>query len=244
MPRTQQVKITCPRCQQPFVSDITTIIEADDDVLAERLAAGELNKIDCPTCPFQGMVSYPVVYHDRQHRVLLAAIPGLEAMGEEDVWNAVGEDLQWVVGAMPPARQNDEYLYHPRLLPTLEILSGAVSALRRGVDADTAIRAVYRSQLLQALLMTGKDVNTRRALFRESPDLADEEMLGILNSMIDESLRDANLSSAARLTDVRDDLATHLRNTTGLRRIREHVEQRRPDLDSTGLTGSNEEGRR
>ena len=37
MPRTQQVKITCPRCQQPFVSDITTIVEADDEALAARL---------------------------------------------------------------------------------------------------------------------------------------------------------------------------------------------------------------
>lgn len=240
MPRTQTVRINCPRCQQPFVSDITTIVEADDEALADKLAAGELNKIDCPNCHFQGMVSYPVLYHDRQHRVLFAAVPGLEAMGEDEVWDAIGEDLQWVVGAMPPARQNDEYLYRPRLLPTLEILGGAVSALRRGVDADTAIRAVYRSQLLQALLMTGKDVNTRRALFRESPDLADEEMLGILNTMIDESLRDANLASAARLTDVRDDLATHLRNTTGLRRIREHVAQRRPDLDASGLSGNEE----
>ncbi len=235
MARTQQVKITCPRCQQPFVSGITTIVEAEDEALADKLAAGDLNKIDCPNCHFQGMVSYPVLYHDHHHRVLFAAVPGLEGMGEEDVWNALGDDLQWVVGAMPPARQNAEYLYRPRLLPTLEILGGAVSALRRGVDADTAIKAVYRSQLLQALLMTGRDVNARRALFRESPDLADEEMLGILNTMIDESLRDANLASAARLTDVRDDLATHLRNTTGLRKLREHVEQRRPDLDASPL---------
>lgn len=229
------MKITCPRCYQPFVSDVTTIVEADDGALADALAGGELNKIDCPNCHFSGMVTYPVLYHERQRRVLLVAVPGLEGMGEDEVWEAIGEDLQWVVAAMPAARQEDEYLYRPRLLPTLEILAGAVSAIRSGVDVNTAIKAVYRSQLLQALLMTGPDINARRALFRESPDLADEEMLGILNTMIDESLREANLASATRLTDIRDDLATHLRNTTGLRRIREHVEQRRPDLDASTL---------
>ncbi len=235
MPKTEPVKINCPRCQQPFVSEIVSVVEADDDALAGRLAAGELNKIDCPVCHFSGMVSYPVLYHDRQHRVLLAAVPGLEAMAEEDIWNAIGEYLHWVVAAMPVSRQDEEYLYRPRLLPTLEILGEVVGALRTGVEVNTAIKAVYRSQLLQALLMSGKDVAARRALFRESPDLADEEMLGILNTMIDQSLRDGNLAPAARLTDLRDDLATFLRNTTGLRRIRAHVEHARPDLDPSGL---------
>lgn len=238
MARIQQVKITCPRCQQPFISDVATVVEAGDVVLADKLAVGELNKIDCPTCHFQGMVSYAVVYHNRSHHVLLAAVPGLEGMNEEQIWDALGEDLHWMVAALPAAQQNEEYLYRPRLLPTLEILAGVVEALHKGVDVNTAIRAVYRSQLLQALLMTGKDINARRDLFRESPDLADEEMLGILNTMIDDSLRAANLAAAARLTDLRDDLATYLRSTTGLRRIREHVEQRRPDLDATHLKGS------
>jgi len=235
MAQKEKVRITCPRCGQPFSSDVVRVVEAGDDGLAIQLAAGTLNHSLCPNCGFEGLVSWPLLYHDRPRKLMLAAIPGLEGMNEEQVWAAVGAQLQWVVSGLPLAAQDDAYLYQPRTFPSLEILAMVVSGLRRDAELDTAIKAAYRSQLLQAILLTSGDLHQRRLLFAENSDLADEEMLGVLNTMIEDSLQNVSLASAARLTDIRDDLAQYIRSTTGLQRMREHVTHHRPDLDAEAL---------
>lgn len=235
MAQTEKVTITCPQCNQPFTNTVVRVVEAADDTLAIQLAAGTLNQQPCPNCGFVGMVSWPLLYHDRQREALLAAIPGLEAMNEEQVWAAIGPQLEWIVGGLPLAVQEAAYLYQPRMFPTVEILGMIVSGLRRGAELNVAVKAAYRSQLLQAVLLVGKDTRQRRLLFAENSDLADEEMLGVLNTMIEESLQNVGLASAARLTDIRDDLAQYIRSTVGLRRMREHVASHRPDLDAEAL---------
>ena len=60
----ETVRLNCPKCEQPFYTDIWLIVDAEERPdLIERVRDGEIHKVCCDKCDYEGSVNISVLVH-------------------------------------------------------------------------------------------------------------------------------------------------------------------------------------
>ena len=81
-----QIEVQCPAGCEPFEGEVWSVLHAEQDPAAkDKLLAGELNLLMCPSCNRYFIHEQPLVYHD-QPRELLAFIFPEYFKEEEERW--------------------------------------------------------------------------------------------------------------------------------------------------------------
>ena len=69
-------QIQCPNCKAPITASIEQLIDVNKDPGAKaRLLSGSINRMNCPSCGFEGQIATPLVYHDPEKELLLSFMP-------------------------------------------------------------------------------------------------------------------------------------------------------------------------
>lgn len=84
--------IRCPKCRQ--MSDITvwnSITVEDSADLKADLLAGKVNMFCCPSCSYTALMPTPMLYHDREKRLMISFSPCDDAVLAEQLYENVCE---------------------------------------------------------------------------------------------------------------------------------------------------------
>lgn len=78
-------QLTCPACSRLQEFAVWDTVEASEDPqLKEQLLSGQLLRMTCAKCGTATDVSYRLLYHDRDYRLLLWLIPGDDMPSPDD----------------------------------------------------------------------------------------------------------------------------------------------------------------
>jgi hypothetical protein len=71
-----QLPVTCPNCQQRFVTEVYHVLDASSDpALTWDLISGKVNQARCPHCGMAGILGLPFAYHDPEKQLLFIFVP-------------------------------------------------------------------------------------------------------------------------------------------------------------------------
>ena len=91
-PTYQTVPVTCPSCQNRFVSPVLTTIDVGQRPEAKTLfLSGQLNVAVCPQCGHAGVLSTPLVYHDPDKELLFTYLPSELGVPEDERQRLIGD---------------------------------------------------------------------------------------------------------------------------------------------------------
>ncbi|MBA3470688.1 MAG: hypothetical protein H0T53_13705 [Herpetosiphonaceae bacterium] len=100
----QAYDLVCPTCNRPFTADTWVIVDAEERPdLALAVREITLHDTVCPHCGQTGMLSAPLLYHDRTARAVVFGVP--RDMPEAE-WRELAQGLLWMlIGALPRPQQ-------------------------------------------------------------------------------------------------------------------------------------------
>ena len=118
---TQTVtQIQCPSCKSPIHAPLEQLIDVGEDASAKaRLLSGNLNRVQCPACGFEGQISSPLVYHDPEHELLLIYFPIELNIPKDEQERIIGKIINQAVNRLPPEKKKG-YLFQPQNIFTMQ----------------------------------------------------------------------------------------------------------------------------
>jgi hypothetical protein len=109
-----QTMIRCTQCGQPFTANVRTVVDVQSDPQGKALIMnGRLNMAQCPHCGHVNRIVAPVLYHDAQHQLLIAHVPGEILGGGQTEEKVVGDLLNELTRALPKD-QFKAYMFNPK----------------------------------------------------------------------------------------------------------------------------------
>ncbi|HEX9795738.1 MAG TPA: CpXC domain-containing protein [Anaerolineales bacterium] len=113
-------QISCPNCRGPIQAEITQAVDARENPGAKsRLLSGALNRVQCPTCGYQGQLATPLVYHDSEKELLLTYMPAEVAMPKNEQEKLLGRLINRIVDNLPQESRK-AYLLQPKASLTMQ----------------------------------------------------------------------------------------------------------------------------
>lgn len=170
--------VTCPNCNNRFVSPVLTLIDVGQDPEAKALfLSGQSNIAVCPQCGHAGMLSTPLVYHDPDKELLFTYVPPNLNLPEPEQQRIIGDLTSRVMSSLPPERRRG-YLLRPRSFLTLD---GMVEAVLEadGITPDMLQAQRDKAALLERLLRS-PDPEVRQLMVQENDGLVDYEFFQLL----------------------------------------------------------------
>lgn len=199
-----QTRISCPRCRQPVLAEITQLFDVNSDPEAkQKILSGSYNLIHCQNCSYEGNYSTPMVFHDPNKELLLTFFPpelGLPVIEQERL---IGPLITQVVNRLP-AEKRKAYLLRPQGMLTMQTM------VERILESDGITREMVQAQqqrlaLLQRLLTATSD-DVRAEIVHQEEKLIDESFFEILNRIMEASLASGDQQSAQALGDLQQKL--------------------------------------
>lgn len=182
-PDYQTVPITCPNCNNRFVSPVMTIVDATQNPEAKTLfLSGQINVAVCPQCGHAGMLSSPIVYHDAEKELFLTYIPSELGLPDAEQQRIVGDLTNRVMSSLP-VEQRKGYLLRPHNFLQLTAMIEAI------LEADGITPEMLEAQRAKATLLErlvrSTDEDTRRLIAQENSQQIDYEFFQILTLNIE-----------------------------------------------------------
>lgn len=113
-------QIQCPSCKSPIHAPLEQLIDVGNDASAKaRLLSGNLNRVQCPACGFEGQISSPLVYHDPEHELLLTYFPIELNVPKNEQERIIGKIINQAVNRLPPEKKKG-YLFQPQNIFTMQ----------------------------------------------------------------------------------------------------------------------------
>jgi hypothetical protein len=200
----QTVPVTCPTCNNRFVSPVLTIIDAGENPEAKALfLTGQINVAACPQCGYAGMLSTPLVYHDAEKELLFTYVPAELGLSEMEQQRIIGDLTNRVMSALP-VEQRKGYLLRPRSFLRLD---GMVEAILEadGITPEMLQAQRAKADLLERLVRTTSE-EERRLVVQENEDQIDYEFFEILTLNIQLAQANGQEEAARQLLGLRRQL--------------------------------------
>ena len=183
MTARQTARLVCSRCQHQFSTELWGSINVTlDPQLKERLLAGEINVVQCPSCQTSSYVAIPFIYHDMEKRLFIYAMPEKLFKKDEVVRQAIKENSQqtWREFAEGLSEKEAEYLRTPRVVYGLRALLEEILVCdgydRQEVRFDWAYEFIRR-------LFASKSADEIVSLLRSNLYLLDQTFFDGLQSI-------------------------------------------------------------
>jgi hypothetical protein len=203
-PAYQTVPVTCPSCNNRFVSPVLAVVDAGQNPEAKALfLAGRINVAVCPQCGNAGLLNTPLVYHDPEQELLLTYVPSELGLPEAEQQRLIGDLTNRVMSSLP-TEQRKGYLLRPRSFLRLESLIEAIYEAD-GVTPEMLNAQRARALLLDRLIRTN-DQDMRRTIANENDGQIDYEFFQILALNIEVAEANGNAQAAHQLLDLRRQL--------------------------------------
>jgi hypothetical protein len=228
MPKT---RINCPNCRQPVTAEIDQLFDVYEDPAAkQKFLSGAFNRIDCPTCHYQGAVASPLVYHDPEKELLLTFVPPEMNLPRNDQERLLGQIINQVVNRLPQEKRKG-YLLRPQANLTLQ------SMIETVLEADGITREMIQAQqqrlnLLQRLISTPAESLPEVA--KSDDALIDADFFGLLRRMAEASIMAGDQQSAQALAALQDALLPLTTFGQELQARSQEVELAMADLQKLG----------
>ena len=203
-PTYQDVPVTCPSCDNRFISPVLTTIDAGLDPQAKALfLSGQINIAACPQCGHAGMLSTPLVYHDPDKELLFTYVPAELGLPENEQQRIIGDLTNRVMSSLP-SEQRKGYLLRPQSFLRIE---GMVEAVLEadGITPDMLKAQQDKANLLERLLHATSD-ESRRMIARENDEQLDYEFFQILTLNIELAQASAQEEAKNQLLELRQQL--------------------------------------
>ncbi len=200
----QTVPVTCPSCNNRFVSPVLTVVDAVQNPEAKALLlAGQVNIAVCPQCGYAGMLSTPLVYHDAEKELLFTCTPAELGLSELEQQRIIGDLTNRIMSALP-AEQRKGYLLNPRSFLRLE---GMVEAIFEadGITPEMLQAQRAKADLLDRLMRTPSE-EPRRLIAQENENQIDYEFFQILSLNIQMAQASGQEEAAQQLLGLRRQL--------------------------------------
>ncbi|MGD8489141.1 MAG: CpXC domain-containing protein [Anaerolineae bacterium] len=203
-PQYQTVPVTCPNCQNRFVTPVLTIIDTGQNPEAKNLfLSGQVNVAICPQCGQGGMLSTPIVYHDPEKELFFTFVPTELGLADQDQQRVVGDLTNQVISSLPP-EQRKGYLLRPKSFLRLEAMIEAILEAD-GITPEMLEAQRAKSALLDRLLRASDD-ETRRLIAQENDAQIDYEFFQLLTLNLELAQTQGQTEAARQLSALRQGL--------------------------------------
>jgi len=202
-----KIQTTCPRCKAPVIAEVEQLLDVSQDPsVKQRLLSGQLNRMQCPACGFEGMVSAPLVYHDPEKELLLTYFPPELGLSVNDQERLIGPFINQITNRLPLEKRK-AYLLRPQTMLTFQTM------LERILEADGITREMLEQQqrrfdLIQRLLSTPKPED-RQALMQQEEALIDANFFIMLSQITEAMLAQGDERTARVLAALQKELLDH-----------------------------------
>jgi hypothetical protein len=179
----QTVPVTCPNCNNRFVSPVLAIVDAGENPEAKALLlSGQLNVAACPQCGHVGRLSSPLVYHDPEKELLFTFVPSELALPDVEQQRLIGDLTNQVMSRLAP-EQRKGYLLRPQSFLRME---GLIEAILKadGVTPEMLEAQRAKASLLDRLMHTSSR-DARRVIAEENDSEIDYDLLQFLTLNIE-----------------------------------------------------------
>ncbi|MEI7554357.1 CpXC domain-containing protein [Candidatus Chlorohelix sp.] len=82
-------RFNCGTCETELEQDGVIYFDALDTELTAKLLVHEINRETCPNCMADNILPLPLVFHDGKRQLLVAYVPGVAQMSQEDIADAL-----------------------------------------------------------------------------------------------------------------------------------------------------------
>jgi hypothetical protein len=148
--------VRCPNCQSPLSLRVEQLIDVERDPGAKaRLLSGNLNRVRCPACGWEGQLATPLVYHDPAHELLLTYLPVEINLPKPEQERLIGQLINQAISQLPADRRKG-YLFQPQAVLTTQGLVERVLQAD-GITREQLDEQRARVRLLEELLRTPAD---------------------------------------------------------------------------------------
>jgi hypothetical protein len=200
----QTFPITCPGCNNRFVTPVLSIVDASQNPEAKTLLlSGQLNIAVCPQCGHAGMLSSPLVYHDPEKELLLTLVPSELGLADMEQQRLIGDLTNTVMSSLP-AEQRKGYLLRPRSFMRLEALLEAILEAD-GITPEMLEAQRAKAALLERLVRASSE-DERRVIAQENDQQIDYEFFQILSMNLELAEAGGKTEAAEQLLRLRTQL--------------------------------------
>lgn len=194
----QPIQVTCPQCNQPFRTQIQSIVDVSEQPkLKEQLLRGRLNVARCPSCGSAGAIGAPLLYHDPDKELALVLMPSELNLPRDKQEKLIGTLTNTLMDALP-AEKRKGYLLQPKTFLSLENLIKAVLEAD-GITPEMVESQQKRVQLLDDLRSRLDSEEQFETFVEGHQNEIDYELFLILRAMIDSAREDGYADEAETL---------------------------------------------
>ncbi len=202
----QLVQLECPNCNNPFRSNVYSLIEAaTEPELKQALLAGHINIAVCPACGSPTMIATVLVYHDVQKQVCFVYMPQEMNLSPEEQERIIGNITNAIITNLP-ANAPRGYLLMPRRFMTMASMVDAIleaDGIPREVVEQQRTRVDLISKLAEALI----NEEQFNHLVEQHKSELNQDFFATLAAFIEASLQEHRQDSAQVLMHLRNKLA-------------------------------------
>jgi hypothetical protein len=201
-----QSTTTCPRCRQPVRVEIEQLFDMQDDPRAkQKLLSGAFNRINCPSCGYEGTLSTPIVYHDPNKELLLTYFPPTLGLPVNEQERLIGPLITQAANKLPPEKRK-AYLLRPQTMFTMDTM------VERILEADGVTKDMLQAQqqrltLLQRLLTMPPE--NRAEVVKQEDALIDQDFFALLSRVIEGIVSQGDQQAAQQIFSLQQDLLQH-----------------------------------
>jgi hypothetical protein len=146
-------QLKCPNCQAPIQAPLEQLLDQGQDPgVKSRLLSGNLNRVRCSVCQFEGQLSSPLVYHDPNHELLLTYMPVEISIPKDEQERVIGQMINQVTNRLKPEHRK-AYLFQPQAVLTMQGLVEKVLEAD-GITKEEIEAQRTRMRLFEDLLRT------------------------------------------------------------------------------------------
>lgn len=198
------VPVTCPSCNNRFVSPVLAIVDAGQNPEAKALLlSGQLNVAACPQCGNAGRLSTPLLYHDPEKELFLTYVPSELGLPDAEQQRLIGDLTNQVISSLAP-EQRKGYLLRPQSFLRLEALLEAVLQAD-GITQEMLEAQRAKASLLDRLMRTSSQ-NARRSIATEQDSDIDYDFFQFLALNIELAQASGQEEAVQQLLKVRQEL--------------------------------------
>lgn len=155
MPATR-TQIQCPNCQNPIQASIEQLLDVGEDPSVKgRLLSGSLNRVQCPSCGYEGQIATPLVYHDPEKELLLTFMPPQVDLKKDEQERMIGQMINKITERLPQ-EERKAYLLQPKSVLTMQGLAEQVLEAD-GVSKEEIEEQQAKLRLFEQLIRTPED---------------------------------------------------------------------------------------
>lgn len=201
-----QTRISCPRCRQPIMAEITQLFDTHIDPQAkQKILSGQFNLANCPSCGYQGNIATPLVYHDADKELLLTFFPAELGLPVNEQEKMIGPLINQAVNKLPVEKRK-AYIFRPQTMLTMKLL------VEKVLEGEGITREMIEKQekqvafIRQMLTLTEAEMPD---MITKSSDLIDETFFELFGHLTENASASHDKASVEKLSGIEKMLLEH-----------------------------------